>query len=636
MKIAYNHLLSFLKENPNINDISNSLYQLGHEHEIENEIFDIEFTPNRGDCLSLLGLSRDLNLFYETDTKLDLYQKEFENFQLNFFNEAKIDCPRISFLTIKIDGDVRQYKDYLEKYFVDLKISKNNFFTDVSNYLAYEMGQPTHVYDRDKVNENHPIILTRTNKPENFLTLLGKEIKLEENNLIFYNGDIPINFAGIMGGAETACSDNTKNVLIECAYFKPESIIGNSVKYDLNSDASHKFERGVDPTCHENVLRRFIKIVMDHANVKEINLFNADQEDFKNKEIKLDFEKIIKIIGNKISQSECELILSHFGFKISEGILEVPSYRNDINNHNDLAEEILRAIGYDNIKINEIKIPKMKNTISFELEEKIKEFLIDHGFYEVVNSPFTSKSKNSIQIDNPLDSNRSYLRTNTLDSLVDNLLFNERRQKDSIKLFEISDIYIDSKEIMKQRILGIVATGRQGKNYKEFSKKIDRHYLNSIFSNLSKEFKIEFKKISRDKLNSKKKSDIFAIEIPIDQIPDSILKYKSQYKPPIEYKKYKPISEFPFIARDVSFSVTDISKLKELEKTILNYDHKYIKEIFIFDFFENIKLGVVKLGFRFIFQSNKKTLKDKDVDNIMKDIIKNTNLIEGVEIPGII
>ena len=265
MKIAYNHLLKFLVDEPTMDDISSKLFQLGHEHEIEGTVFNMEFTPNRGDCLSLLGIARDLNVFYKTSDELSLYEPEIPKLDLNFINHARDKCSAISFLNIEVEHTVTDYADYLEDYFDDLKLNKNNFFTDVSNYIAYEMGQPTHCYDFNSIDKN--VVLTNTKSKDNFKTLLDKEINLNESDLVFMNNNKVINLAGVVGGMETSCSKQTRNVLVECAYFLPESIIGKALKYNIQSDAAHKFERGVDPKCHERVLRRFIQIINDHTKV---------------------------------------------------------------------------------------------------------------------------------------------------------------------------------------------------------------------------------------------------------------------------------------------------------------------------------------------------------------------------------
>ena len=297
MKIAYSHLVSFFEEEPSIEEVSNHLFQLGHENEIDDDILDIEFTPNRGDCLSLLGLARDLGTFYTVSEPLDYYEDDIAPLEIDFLNHSVNDCPNISFLTIEVDEAPNIYKDYLESYFSTFKINKNNFFTDISNYIAYEMGQPTHCYDNSLISES--IEFTSDNINEDFETLLDKTITLEGNNCIFRSNNKVINLAGVMGGKSTACSKDTKKVLIECAYFKSESIIGIAQKYNLHSDASYKFERGVNPDIQEKTLRRFINIVSDHTTIKDIKFTNFPSKELPTKKIKYDHERIQNILELK-------------------------------------------------------------------------------------------------------------------------------------------------------------------------------------------------------------------------------------------------------------------------------------------------------------------------------------------------
>ena len=424
MKIVYKHLLNHLVENPSLEDVSNKLFQLGHEHEVEDSIFDIEFTPNRGDCLSVLGLARDLNVFYKTNLELSSYKDEVPILKLNFTNNAKESCPAISFLNIEIENEVKDYKDYLENYFLDLKLNKNNFFTDVSNYIAYEMGQPTHCYEINSLDTD--ITLTNDIKEDHFKTLLGNEINIDESDLVFLSNNKVINLAGIVGSMDTSCSKNSKNVLVECAYFAPESIMGKSVKYNLQSDASHKFERGVDPRSQEKVLRRFIHIIKDHAKIKKLSIFSNVYQEFKELKLDINIDEINKILGIEESLENFKKSLSKLDFKFDNKIV-IPSYRSDIRHQNDLAEEFARIIGYNNIPKKKINLSLKPEAIDVS-ENNIRMFLIDNGFSEVINYPFSDISKkNSIKLDNPMDSNRGFLRTNIMDSLVSNVIYNEKR-----------------------------------------------------------------------------------------------------------------------------------------------------------------------------------------------------------------
>ena len=274
-----------------------------------------------------------------------------------------------------------------------------------------------------------------------FETLTDKKVELSNSNLVFAMDNKIINLAGVMGGKEPACSDSTTTVLVECAFFVPESIIGKSVKYDLNSEAAHRFERGVDPACQEFVLRRFLKIVSDHAKIKNIELYSQINKELNKNVIKSDRKKIENILGVTIEKEKFNNILENLGFKIENENIFIPSYRNDIFSSNDIAEEVARVLGYDNLPSNDINLEKLSNKIpSKSVETFLRKTLTLEGFSEVINSPFVeNQSSNCFTVDNPLDSNRNSMRTSLRESLINNLLYNERRQKDSVKFFEISE-----------------------------------------------------------------------------------------------------------------------------------------------------------------------------------------------------
>ena len=634
MKIAYRHLVQHIEETPSIEHISNKLFQLGHEHEIDGDIFDMEFTPNRGDCLSINGLLRDLAVFYTVKINQEIYTEKLNELQLDFENLSESTCPKISFLKLEIDQIPETYKNSLDNYFSDLGLNKNNFFTDVSNYLSYETGQPTHCYDASSMSGK--LLFHEIEKNEEFETLLDKKITLTGKNSVFSLSSEVINLAGVVGGKNTSCSTDTKTVIVECAFFQPEAIIGKSVKYDIQSEASHKFERGVDPECHDKVLRRFIKLVSDHANIKDISIMSYKSKDNPIHQIPVNFKKINKIIGINISEKEYLNYLSKLGFDVEEGLIKVPSFRSDIKTQNDLAEEVARVIGYDNIATSKISIPNNERTNNKAIENKLRFFLLDNGFYEVINSPFVSlAAEEAIKVDNPLDSNREYLRTNITNSLLENLLFNERRQKDSIKLFEISDVYSSSNGIDKKRKLSIIASGRVGENYTDFSKKINKKYLLTLFQEILPNEVFDFKLVSRDLLDTKIKNEIVSLEVDINRFSNDILSYKEVSQSPEGFAQYSPISDLPSSIKDISYSIKDYSKTQELQHLLLNYQSDIIKNIYIFDYFKNEKKEEIKIGFRFTFQSKKATLNSAEIELVYNEIVNKSLNISGISIPGL-
>ena len=632
MKFVYQDLLNFLAEKPSKELLSEKLFQLGHEHEIVGDIFDMELTPNRGDCLSLNGLARDLNIFFGKAEPLKIFEGDIEQHNLNFKNLSPDVCPKISFLEIEIEGSTNTYNPYLENYFSLLGINKTNFFTDISNYISYELGQPTHCFDSTTIN--HQLIFENRNCDESYKTLLGSDIKLKGKNCIFSVNNKIISLAGVMGGMSTACSKKTKKVLVECAFFKPEAIIGKSVKYNLTSDAAHKFERGVDTQAQEKVLRRFIEIVSDHAVIKNIKIQSFEESQAQQNSITINVKKINKILGIDIDEKEYLKYLSKLSFGTGKEIT-VPSYRHDISSQNDLAEEIARVMGYNNIESKPLEISKKKDKI-FDSVNKVKNYMIKNGFSEVINFPFTkNEAGKSISIDNPLDSNRNYLRTSLRDSLLENLLYNERRQKDSIKFFEISDLYTKNNQINQEKKLGIIISGRRGHNYLDFSKKLDNAYLIELLNLDSNNQVFKIEEISRKELKTKKKDRIFYFEISIDKIPKHLFEELESTMDQINFIKYQSVSEFPSSSRDFSFSIKDSEKYDAVINYLSDLNDENLKDAFIFDFYENKKLNEIKVGVRLIFQSNLNTLSEEDIQKSVNKLLQPIIDIEGISIPGI-
>ena len=634
MKFHYQHLIGLLKKTPSKTELSEILFQLGHENEMDGEIFDLELTPNRGDCLSLLGLARDLNFFFGHKDNFRIYDGQFKKFDFNFINHEPDACPEINFLYLEIDNEVNSYRDYLQSYFQDLSNKKVNFFTDISNYVSYELGQPTHCYDFTSLQG--ALELKKVEQKKDFITLQDEEIVIDKGDLVFCINDEVINLAGIMGGKSTRCSDKTTKILLECAHFRPDEILGKSIKYGLSSDASHKYERFVDSALQDLAIKRFIKIVEDHAEIKEIKLYKNSNNNDSERMINLDFSKINSILGTSLDDKKIIQILNNLSFEMIDNKLRVPSFRNDIFNTNDIAEEIARIIGYNNISSQKIDLPRTKK--EFSLSNYLRNFLIKNGFTEVINFQFTNKDENqSISIDNPLDQNKSRIRTSVKDSLLENLLFNERRQKSSIKLFEISDIYsIDSsRDIHIKKVLGLIASGRVANNYKDFSRKIDTQFIDSIFKDLSVDLSKYLSNIDRQLLDTKRKEEIVFLEIPLGKFKGTFnVKDIEQLDKNVNFYKYKEISDFPSSTRDFSFMVSNLDTINQISKKIFDFDSKILKDAFLFDFYENASKQEVKAAFRFIFQDFSKTLTDEAINQELEPLLSEILKLKNVSIPG--
>ena len=637
MLISSTHLKDFFNEDISTEEISKKLFQLGHENEINGDLIDFEITPNRGDCLSLKGIARELNVFYDISLDKEIFEGELPDLNLEFKNLEKDQCPKISFMHLEIDGEVKNYKPYFENYFKDLSIKKNNFFTDVSNYLSYEIGQPSHCYDFQKIGKRFE--LKEINYKKDFHCLTDKEIELSGANLVFLKNGLPINLAGVMGDLSTACNKNTKSVLVEFAYFIPEAVIGKSIKYDLNSEAGYKFERGTDPDQINYAIRRFIKIVEDHVSIKNLSLFNENHTENKLKSVEYNLNKVNKILGFDISTEEFNNYLHKLGFGLGNSEILIPSFRHDISSNNDIAEEVARLVGFDNLPIKNINIPKTV-TPKANLDDKIRSFLIEKDFNEVINYPFSWEGdEKSIEIDNPLDKQKKFLRKSITESLIQNVLSNERRQQDSCKFFEISNIYFlngANNKFEMRKHLALIVSGRKGKNFLDFSTFMDEAYIGSIFKELDTDFKFDINEVSRSMLDSKIKYPMFSMEIDIEQLENVFEEFIPNSIPSIKNIKFETISEFPLIKRDLSFQIFKSNKINDLVCFIENYNNNLLKETFMFDFYNDGSKNLVKIGFRFVFQSYKGTLTDSEVDNVIDDIVKSALKIKGVELPGYI
>ena len=288
---------------------------------------------------------------------------------------------------------------------------------------------------------------------------------------------------------------------------------------------------------------------------------------------------------------------------------------------NSLPEYKCFCLGFNNIPIVKLNIPKKPNK-EVSLENSIRSYLVDNGFYEVINTPFINNNhSHSIKVDNPLDSNREYLRTNISNSLIENILYNEKRQQDSIKLFEISDIYtFNNGNVDVATNLAIIVSGRQGSNHRDFSLKLDEKYLEELFMNVDIATPVAINKIDKNKLDTKA---------------------KVLYKAPkllnfLETIQYRKISDFPSTYRDISFLIKESSQIDVLIETIGLIKDPILKDSFIFDYYNDEKANNIKIGFRFIFQSYKTTLTDVEVNIIFNNIVIMTKSINGIEIPGVL
>ena len=402
---------------------------------------EIAITPNRGDCASVYGIARDLNAAGFGTIKEKKITKINPNFEsnINIKNELKNkDCPKFSLRLIK---NVKNGKsnDFISKRFTHSGLKKISSLVDITNFITIDLCRPLHVFDYDKLEGNLKIRYSK--KGEKFVGLDDNEYLLDDGMIVICDDKKIVSLAGIMGGKNSGCDINTKNIVLESAYFLPENIAKTGRKLNIQSDARYRFERGIDPESIEIGLDLASQMIKDYCGGDFGNIVSDNGSIEHRHSIEVEYSIFEKILGIKINNSFINEKLKAIGCKISENkknlIVSPPTWRHDINILGDLVEEFGRLFGYHNIKSQEIfqKSPdNLKKTSELQkIRKKLKQLLVSRNMFEIISWSFTDKkientlknTSNPIEIKNPISSELSLLRS----SLVGNLLITAQKYK---------------------------------------------------------------------------------------------------------------------------------------------------------------------------------------------------------------
>lgn len=635
-------------------------------------IFEISITPNRGDCLSHIGIARELAAFYNKELKLPEINLLPSNESIHDFAQVFIESteknPRYIAKMIK-NVKIQESPLWLQKKLLSVDIRPINNVVDVTNLILMEFNQPLHSFDFDKIDSGKIIIKT-ANEGEKFTTLDSKERILDSEMLMICDAIKPIAIAGVMGGENSEITNSTKNVLLEAAYFQPSSIRKTSKKLGIQSDAAYRFERGVDIDNLEYVANRAAQLI---AELSGGTVLNGTIDVYPNKisknEITVNFQKCNQIIGYSISQNEIYDLLNRLNFRIidqSNTDIKVipPSYRNDIDLEIDVIEEIARLFGYDNIQpkyfaeINfnsegvpdVLKVPKLRQTI--------RNFLANRGFNEILTQnmiePSAAKffTNEFVEISNPLGEELSIMRSSMIPSVLKSISNNVRVGNNSLKLFEVGKVFnltkdtdtfvrgIKESEKLIVAFYGNVNNKQWGLNERSFdfydakglvvelmeflkikkykteipTEQIPGFSSNSLIIQLNKTNIGVFGEISKE-LNKYYDIDnpIYIIQIDLDNL----------YKINIPAPKYNKLSPYPPILRDLAFLVDKSVPAGNLQQEILKNGGNYLKELNLFDLYEgkNIPENKKSIAFNLVFSSENKTLTDEEIEPIINKII---------------
>ena len=626
-------------------------------------IFNIGLTPNRSDAMSHHGVARDLRAaLMHKGQKTELLTPSVSNFHINSRTKKiniKISnqslCQRFSGICIE-NIKVESSPKWLQNKLKSIGLSPVNNVVDITNYILHELGQPLHAYDLEKIKSN-TIEVKTLKKDTVFTTLDGLERKLNETDLMVCDKNKPMCIAGVYGGNYHGVSNETKSIFLESAYFNPVSIRKTAKDHSINSDASFRFERGVNIELVEYALKRAAILICEFCDGKICSdLIDEYPKKTESKSILLNFEKTNKLIGQEIPTEEIKSILTSLDFKINNitetGVgITVPFYRHDVTRECDVVEEILRIYGFNEINLSN-KLSISLNTIDqnkhFKTESIISSYLNSLGFNEIMNNSLTNneldiEKRKSVQIINSISSDVSQLRTSLLESSLKTLKYNLNRKNSNTNFYEFGKIYENTKEKNKEsRRLGILFSGNIiDKTWNSDVVKAEFYILKNIVLNIFKRLSVNVsekivnfeglenvlgifnndKRIAiLGKIDIKYKSiiginqDVYYASIDIDLLLNNLTS---------EFHKYKNISKFPSVNRELNFLLDNDIQYSEIE--ILLFQTSKIKKLTsmsLSDVYIDKKLPEGKKSYTLSFSlmDNEKTLTEKEIQSTMTKI----------------
>ena len=628
---------------------------------LENDnILEIGLTPNRSDAMSHYGVARDLKAFYDfksIKSKLILPSvnnfesvKLDENFKITIEDIDK--CPFYSGLIIK-NIKVGPSSKELQNKLKSIGLKPINNIVDITNFVMHEIGQPLHAFDLDKLES---INVKSLKSGAKFKTLDENLIELDKEDLMICSSNKPLCLAGIYGGYESGVSDSTTNLFLESAIFDPVTIRKSSKRHQLFTDASYRYERGVDPEKVIYALKRAaILINEDNPNSSVSDILVEDNLKLKTKDIYLRYNKIDSVTGQNIDKDVITQILSSLDFEIKnhneEGLnIVAPYYRNDVYREIDVIEEILRVYGFNNIPVNSkisMIIPEIgKNKIN-KIESLISNNLIGIGFNEIINNSICSPDTNEkfkkqvVRLLNPQGIELSNLRASLIPSALETIKHNYNRQNKNLKLFEIGNTYsLDNETYIENKRLNIAVTGKIfDENWISKYSKNSFYYLKGVTENLLTQLNISNirYKISNDEL-FEYKLDIYSYKKHIGFIGEIISDYTQEFS--LEQKihilnldldqiklkplniKHQELSKFPSSRRDLSMILNDDISFESIKDLAFKLENKILLDVNLFDEYKgkNIEDNKKSFAVSFTFNDSKKTLTDKVIDKIMEKL----------------
>lgn len=628
--------------------------------QLDDEVIDFDLTPDRGDLLSMLGMAYEIGAIYDKKVKdVDLTHGEKSKDIKDEF-KIKVDTDNCSVLLVKKveNVQIKESPTFIKNRLIACGIRPINNVVDISNYVMLELGQPLHFYDADKLQNCLEVRMAK--QDEKLTTLDGNERTLSTDDIVISNGEEAIGLAGVMGGLDTEITENTKNVIIESAIFNPARVRKTSQKI-LRSEASNRFEKGLDPNRTYMAIERAVKLLEEYAEGEPLKgTLEYNKEDMADRKIEITCQNINKLLGAQIEEKEILDIFRRLGFKTEENgekiTVSVPRRRLDISIKEDLIEEVGRIYGVDKIEAK-VQVAPIKKGSYDKTTREIRHKMMDLGLnetlsYVLVNEQeaktFTNDSSvEAIKLLAPLTEDRSTLRCSILSSLYKIYQYNVTHYNKNVSVFEIGKtFYKKQEEYKEENKLACLMTGDfyYGINTR---KQVDFYIIKGIAEellyflgyegrysfvvneNLPAELhpgESAFITVNNDtigiigKLNPKiEKEPVYVLEINLDKL---LAKKTGKMK-------YKEISKFPNVKKDLSIIVDNKVQSSEIATQIKKAAGSLLLNSEVFDLYagKGIEEGKKSLAFALTFGANDRTLTNQEINDVLEKIVDRLSKI---------
>lgn len=647
-------------------------------------IIEVDITPNRADAISHYGVARDLNAFCMANgIKSELIKPEVKNAPVCGGNktgniEVIVDnsdrCPR--YAGVKINGvKVGESPEWIKDALTVIGLRPINNVVDITNYVMHAFGHPLHAFDAAKIDGNKVIVKTAT-EGSKFITLDGVERTMTAEDLMICNAEREMCIAGVFGGLDSGVTEETKDVFLEVAYFNPVSVRKTARRQGLNTDASFRYERGIDPHNTEWILRYTTQLIEEATGGKaEAKYADVYPNEIKNFEVDVTTAKINNLIGKEIPAETVETIFRGLEMNIIEKTadgyrLEVPAYRVDVQRDVDVIEDILRIYGYNNVELSDSlhsNLSFTKGVDSNRWQQKISEQLTACGFNEILNNSLsksgyyegseTFSEKNCVKIMNGLSQDLNVMRQTLLFGGLESAAHNINRQMGDLRFYEFGNCYHFNEErtsdnplsrYSEEYHLGIWMTGRKSAgNWAEATRPVTFYQLKAYVQNVLVRMGIDLRKTQMKELSN----DIYfeALEIStmggkrlatLGKVNAKICKRfdieSEMFYADVEWRNalketgkkkisFTEIPKFPEVSRDVALLIDKSVRFADIEKTAYETEKKLLKRVTLFDVYEgkNLEAGKKSYAVNFTLQDIEKTLNDKQIEAIMEKLVKN-------------